>query len=298
MKILLVRTGGLGDAILTLPVVYRIKKINPGVRLHMLGNETMLSVARLTGVFDRFRSIDESGFTGLFYGSESSDFLRSYFSIFDEVYFFTSVIKENIIHKVVESGAGKCNVLDPRLPKKWNRHIAEHLLTIIDEEKDNSHEPCDYGIKISGNSKIDQKGTVIHPGSGSPLKKWPIDRYFCIAERLIPPVTFILGPAEVESGMGNDIPENRFTVVYPEHISELYSLISGSALYIGNDSGVSHLAALCGITSLVLFGPTSPIIWKPLGKNVTVISSKNGTMDEISTDDVIKQINNAFCLLP
>ena len=297
MKILFVRTGGLGDAILTLPVVHRIKEINPGAELYILGNETMLSVARLSGAFDRFRSIDESGFAGLFSGSESSNFLRLYFSIFDEVYFFTAAKKENIIHKVIESGARKCNVLDPRLPKKWNCHVVEYLLTIIDEKKDNSYNPYDYGIKISSDSKINRKGVVIHPGSGSLSKKWPIDRYFRVAERLIVPVTFILGPAEVENGMGNDIPENRFAIVCPEHISELCDLISSAALYIGNDSGVSHLAALCGVLSLVLFGPTNPVIWRPLGSNVTVISSKNGTMNEISPDDVIKRINDTSYLL-
>ncbi len=297
MKILIVRTGGLGDTILTLPVVHRIKKINPGVKLHMLGNETMLSVARLSGAFDGFRSIDESGFAGLFSDSEPSDFLRSYFSNFDEVYFFTAAKKEKIIYKVVKSGAGKCLVLDPSPTKKWTRHIVEHLLTIIGEKKQNSHGFCDYGIKISGNSMIDRRGVFIHPGSGSISKRWPIDRFFRVAERLITPVTFMLGPAEVESGMGNDIPENRFTIVCPESISELYSLISDAALYIGNDSGVSHLAALCGIPSFLIFGATEPVIWRPIGKNVTVISSKNGTMNEISPGDVIKLINDTLCLL-
>lgn len=296
MKILFVRTGGLGDTILTLPVVHRIKKINPGVELHVLGNETMLSIARLTGAFNGFRLFDESGFAGLFSGLEPSDFIRSYFSVFDEVYFFTAAKKENIIHKVIESGARKCNVLDPRPPKKWRRHIVEHLMTIIDEKENNSYDSGYYGINISGNSNRDRKGIVIHPGSGGLSKKWPIDRYLRVAERLITHVTFILGPAEVENGMENDIPENRFTIVCPENISELCSLISCASLYIGNDSGVSHLAALCGIPSFVLFGPTNPVVWRPLGRNVTIISSKNETMNEISPDDVIKQINDTSYL--
>ncbi len=296
MKVLFARAGGLGDSILILPVVSCIKKIYPGVELHILGNETMLSVARLSGLFQGFRSIDESRFAEIFSDSESSDFIKSYFSVFDKVFFFTAAVKDNIIRKVMGSGAKKCLVLDPRPPERWNRHIVEHLMTIIDEKKDNGHTPYDYGIKISDDSNKGLKGIVIHPGSGSLSKKWPLDRYLLVAEKITTNVTFILGPAEIEDGMKSNIDVNRFAVACPEEISELCVLMSSASLYIGNDSGVSHLAALCEIPSIVLFGPTKQSVWKPLGRNVTVISSKDGTMDKISLDDVIKYVTKASYL--
>jgi ADP-heptose:LPS heptosyltransferase len=46
--------------------------------------------------------------------------------------------------------------------------------------------------------------------------------------------------------------------------------LAGCRAYLGNDSGVSHLAGLCGARSVVIFGPTSPTVWRPLGPRVKV----------------------------
>ena len=291
MKILLVRTGGLGDSILTLPVANCLKKIDNSIELHILGNETMLAVARLSGIFDGFRSIDESGFSALYSSSKASDFLQKYFSSFDEVYFFTAGNKKQIIRKVTDSGAGKCFVLDPRPPEDWHNHIIEHFLSIIDGKKILS--PCkldNYGVTLGSVSKSNRRGLVIHPGSGSNSKNWPIERDIYIAEKSKMNVTFILGPAECELGLDKDITESCFKNINPESISDLCSLLCGASFYIGNDSGVSHLAALCETQSVVLFGPTDPVIWRPLGSDVNVISSPDGTINGISADEVVKKI--------
>jgi ADP-heptose:LPS heptosyltransferase len=55
-------------------------------------------------------------------------------------------------------------------------------------------------------------------------------------------------------------------------LEELAARLAGARGYVGNDSGVSHLAGLCGARSVVLFGPTSPRIWRPLGPDVHVLS--------------------------
>jgi len=72
MNILLVRSGGLGDAVLTLPVIHRIKELNPEARLHVLGNETVLAVMRRTGLGDVFHSLDTGRFSGIYSDAEPS----------------------------------------------------------------------------------------------------------------------------------------------------------------------------------------------------------------------------------
>jgi ADP-heptose:LPS heptosyltransferase len=56
-------------------------------------------------------------------------------------------------------------------------------------------------------------------------------------------------------------------------IDDLYRLacwISQARLYVGNDSGITHLAAATGVPVLALFGPTDPAVWAPRGANVRV----------------------------
>lgn len=102
---------------------------------------------------------------------------------------------------------------------------------------------------------------VIHPFSGSKKKNWPLDRYRELASRLPFQVEWLAGPEE-------DLPEaHRF-----ENLWDLACWIAGARLYIGNDSGITHLAAAVGATTLAIFGPASPKIWIPRGQNVEVIA--------------------------
>ena len=44
--------------------------------------------------------------------------------------------------------------------------------------------------------------------------------------------------------------------------------LTGAGGYVGHDSGPTHLAAMIGLPTLALFGPTDPAIWSPLGPRV------------------------------
>lgn len=60
-------------------------------------------------------------------------------------------------------------------------------------------------------------------------------------------------------------------LLHAESLVELARSLAGARLYIGNDSGVSHLAAAVGCPTVVLFGPTDPRVWAPRGGHVTVV---------------------------
>jgi ADP-heptose:LPS heptosyltransferase len=103
---------------------------------------------------------------------------------------------------------------------------------------------------------------VIHPFSGSARKNWPLDKFRQLARGLerTMPVRWCAGP---------DDPPLEGAV----RIDDLYELacwLAGARLYIGNDSGITHLAAAVGTPVLALFGPTDPGIWAPRGDNVCV----------------------------
>jgi len=107
---------------------------------------------------------------------------------------------------------------------------------------------------------------VIHPFSGSPRKNWPLAKFRALArglERRMP-VCWCSGP--------DDPPlagSQRFEDLY-----ELACWLARASLYIGNDSGITHLAAAVGTPVLAIFGPSDSAIWRPRGPHVRVAHSK------------------------
>ena len=59
-------------------------------------------------------------------------------------------------------------------------------------------------------------------------------------------------------------------VVCEESVERAASTVARVDAYIGNDAGMTHVAALCGIRTVVLFGPTDPRVWQPVGRRVHV----------------------------
>jgi hypothetical protein len=107
---------------------------------------------------------------------------------------------------------------------------------------------------------------VIHPFSGSPSKNWPLERFRTLAHGL-------KRRFRVRWCIGADDPVIDGAV----RIDDLYRLacwISRARLYVGNDSGITHLAAATGVPVLALFGPTDPGIWAPRGENVRIATWK------------------------
>jgi ADP-heptose:LPS heptosyltransferase len=103
---------------------------------------------------------------------------------------------------------------------------------------------------------------VIHPFSGSPRKNWPLEKFRALGGKLeaAMPVKWCAGEEDPP------LPDAM-------RIDDLYELacwLAKARLYIGNDSGITHLAAAVGTPVLALFGPTDPDVWAPRGQHVRV----------------------------
>jgi hypothetical protein len=112
---------------------------------------------------------------------------------------------------------------------------------------------------------------LVHPGSGSSAKNWPAARFAETIRALQRPVRLIVGEADDAAAHEVDACVGK-ALARLEHppLEELAARLAGCRGYLGNDSGVSQLAGLCGARSVVLFGPTSPRLWRPLGPDVHV----------------------------
>jgi ADP-heptose:LPS heptosyltransferase len=108
-----------------------------------------------------------------------------------------------------------------------------------------------------------ERFAVIHPFSGSPRKNWPLEKFRALArglERTMP----------VRWCAGREDPHLEGAVL----INDLYQLacwLARASLYIGNDSGITHLAAAVGTPVLALFGPSDPTVWGPRNADVRIV---------------------------
>jgi len=123
-----------------------------------------------------------------------------------------------------------------------------------------------------------KKAVVIHPGSGGAHKCWQLDNFLSVARILAKEgveVVFLFGPAEAERFSEPAIAEIRTAgkLLTNLPLAEVLGVLGCSRGYIGNDSGITHLAAAVGIRTVVVFGPTEPAIYGPLGPAVTILRS-------------------------
>jgi ADP-heptose:LPS heptosyltransferase len=120
------------------------------------------------------------------------------------------------------------------------------------------------------------KPIVVHPGSGGLRKIWPLKNWWALFRFLVEqyrfPVYLTLGPADERlKSFAREAEKLDVTVLDGFSLPRLAAFLAESQLFIGSDSGVSHLAALMGIPTLAIFGPTDPGIWAPRGSNAHII---------------------------
>ncbi len=125
---------------------------------------------------------------------------------------------------------------------------------------------------------------AVHPGSGSPGKNWPLDRFAAAARALCGgrPWLFARGPAEEALPSPPGAIDARG---WPLRV--LAAALSGAGLFLGNDSGVAHLAAACGARTLALFGPTDPARWGPVGPAVGTLRAPGGVLEDLAIEPVV-----------
>ena len=135
---------------------------------------------------------------------------------------------------------------------------------------------------------------AMHPGSGSTAKNWPAERFLEFARRWTgagargegseAPFLLSIGPAEAERGF----PAPAAAVVARDWpLRVLGAALARAGLYVGNDSGGSHLAAAAGAPTLAIFGPTDPALWSPIGPHVRCLRLPGG-LEAVGVDAALR----------
>lgn len=261
--ILVVRACALGDFVLNLPALEALQEARPHGRFTLVGYPETLRVASPFLNIDSTCSIETLPWSRLFHEPVAN------IPRFDEAVVW---MKDGAYaHNLQLSGVPIVRHLPPfPSPELPPIHARTHLLRTLALAERPSVDRWRGGLET----------LLVHPGSGSPSKNWP--HFVQLAHRLSK-VLFLLGPAEA-----SDAPV--FPALRNRPLAEVTELLTTCAAYVGNDSGVTHLAAYLGCPTVAIFGPTNPTIWSPVGPRVRVIHHRD--LSAISVDDVLKALNS------
>lgn len=288
-----VRIGGLGDTILVLPALEILRATHPDATFALIGSAWAEALGPLLPSAVCAVHVDRV-FPPPRHGGPSANV----FAASGAVIVYTAMPESDLVSRVRSACPGPILVW-PVAPAA-RIHAARHLANAVAAAPDVSDVVptptlrCPPDDRIQARRWLDRqlghglRPVAVHPGSGGRRKCWPAPRFATLIARLQAPVLVVEGPADSDAcralvdALPASVPVIRATGV---PLLRLAALLVECRGFLGNDSGVSHLAAALGVPTVAVFGPTDPAVWAPLGSNVSVVSARGDapwpTVDEV-----------------
>jgi heptosyltransferase-3 len=282
-RILVIRGGAIGDFILTLPALAALREAYPNAEIEILGYKHIAAIADNRFYANNIRSI-ESALLSRFFAKDAElpPELVKYFAEFDLIVSYLydpdSIFEANLRRsgaRKVAHGPGKI---------ENSSHAARQLAQPVEEL---GLPISNFAPKLYPSSEDRHRAreflaglaapvVAFHSGSGSDQKNWPLQNWIELGNHLLRnfdgSLLIVSGEADddqtrqLESIWQN--PRVRFARQLP--LPDLAALLE-RAIFVGHDSGISHLAAAIGAKCILLFGPTDPSVWAPLNEDARVI---------------------------
>ncbi len=288
MRILILRPGAIGDTLLTLPILQYLHRAYHDPHITFVGNAHVLPLIQAFGLADTVSDYEETQW-GHFLLPLSSDRddrtarLQAVTQDTDMAIFWLRD-PDNVLRVNAEILGIKHVFIAPGRPgPDEHEHITRYLLRTLGEQGPQGalwSIPAAYAWQREPVSPGQPRALAIHPGSGGARKCWPIEYFAELIQQLWQrqvPIQILGGPADHERlvTLRSHLPPapspSMLRMLVDVPLLQLAQQLQQSRGYIGNDAGITHLAALLGIPTLALFGPSDPIVWHPLGPAVTII---------------------------
>jgi ADP-heptose:LPS heptosyltransferase len=317
--------GAIGDCILTLPLVHFLKETLDLGAVDMIAHTDYVGMFPGRTAVDKVRSLESVELHRLFTNPASfeladRDALISAFSEYAWVLTFmggpNTDFETNLVYTIHCNHSADVVSLTLTPTASNRQHISLCYMQQFLEQYPHSQPPPVLDDRMTlchttdtdrhmGRQIIKQRSLatkqliVLHPGSGSRAKCWHLENFKAVARVLskqdYQPV-FLLGPAEQERFSCNQIEElmKIAPVLTDLSLEQVLAVLSVTQTYIGNDSGITHLAAACGINTLALFSATCPQTYRPIGPRVHVFHDNDPGFAERPNIILQEQVQNAF----
>jgi heptosyltransferase III len=280
MSSLVYHAGALGDFITALPAIGAWRALHPDARAILLGRPAHAALA--APPFDDVMDAAAAGFSSLF-SPPPAPHLKSLLSSVSSALLFASS-SSGLPAALADLGVKEIVRQDPFPPSPLP--IVDYHLSLFAGRPFGADERMP---RVAVRADPDLRGraaVALHPGSGGARKNWPRERFVEASLRLAGEgmsVAWVLGPAEDGVSPPRGVAEWRCLP-----LTRLAGLLAACRLFVGNDSGVTHLAAAVGCPVIALFGGSDPRVWAPRGPRVRVIVSVHGGMEGIGVDEVMR----------
>jgi hypothetical protein len=324
VKILVLHPGALGDIILSLPALGLLRDYFPSAQITLAANLDF-SASVCNGYADRLVSLSTLPLHRLYSPDILTDTDLLFWKSYDRILSWTGSGDEQFCRNL---GAANTDILVAR----WKpgladmRHVSQIFVDSLRPWVPLQTSAPLPEIRLKGEDILagrewlgEDRGpdaepwVALHPGAGSPAKCWSSDRFRGLACEITRSVTrnllIVGGPAEpgLAYAIGPKAPGISLRFAENLRLGPLAGALARCLAFVGNDSGISHLAAALAVPSVVLFGPTSPAQWAPRGKDVRILydprgcsacevkaSSKHTCLDNISMQDCVTALRDCL----
>ena len=273
---LLIRLGGLGDLLVALPALRLVRASFPDATLHLLARKEYGGLLFEAGVVNVVSAADDIKWMPLFDGSVPfpGEFRRE-LGRFDWVGGWFHGVRQNFFEAVNIPAPGalqpRAFAYDPASGVPLSRFFFDRTEAFVREAGLSVPAFDDCRLLFPSAAASRKRFAVVHPGSGSLRKRWPLDRFLRVIEALRERgLGGFLVSGEAEAGLEESLgrlplPSGWRRLVRPP-LADLAGLLRAAAIYVGNDSGMTHLAAACGADVVAVFLAEFVAAWKPFGR--------------------------------
>ena len=301
-RFLILRGGAIGDFILTLPALQALREWWPDAYIELVGYPHIANLALAAGLVDHVESLDRADAARLFtwrptFSEEQAAHLRSFDLVISYLHDPDGVVKANL------KAAGVKQVIYGS-PLVEEGHAIDHLMKPLETLAIYCEKPlprltlqAERGKEWLAAHGLSGNVVAIHPGSGSPKKNWPTENFLKLAEQLRESgQMYLIIFGEADAAVADLIRKNMPGVIELSGCTlvELATVLSACRAYVGNDSGVTHIAAALGLRTIVMFGPSDSDRWGPRGSHVSVIKAPEGNLELISANDVLNMLRSSL----
>jgi heptosyltransferase-2 len=295
-RILTIRGGAIGDFILTLPALKTLREAHPNADIEILGYKHIAVLAEDRFYAQRVRSIESAPLSRFFAkDADLPDELAKHFTGFDLI--ITYLYDPDLIFETNLRRSGAQKIVRGPAKIENSSHASRQLARPIEElglpisnfasKLYPSNEDRHCAREFLGG--LEAPVVAFHPGSGSHEKNWPLQNWIGLGNDFLRDFTgsllIVSGEADEDQiGQLESIWQNprvRFAKHLP--LPDLAAALENT-IFVGHDSGISHLAAAAGAKCILLFGPTDPAVWAPLNEDARVVRAPNGDLRGLDVD--------------
>lgn len=302
-RILIIRGGAIGDFILTLPAIRLVRENFPDCHVEILGYRHIAALAEGRFYADATRSIEYGPLAGFFNPKADLDpELSAYFAGFQQV--ISYIYDPDGLFESCLRKAGVKNLITGSPKLNDETHAAQQLARPLEqlalwlEDPAARFFPAEEDLQAAERhvGALPRPWIALHPGSGGERKNWPLEYWLELFEKLLadyPAAHFLILGGESDAArlaVFRETAGERTTFLENLPLPELGAVLSKCDLFIGHDSGISHLAAASGAPCLLLFGPTDPDVWAPANPRTAVLRAPDGDLSRLDVARVLDKV--------